>query len=82
MSPVWLGILLIFILSVKYRLLPPFGYGKLSHLVMPAITLGTPLAALVTRLTRAGMVDILQEDYILATRAKGLSENKVIYSTH
>ncbi|MGI6284857.1 ABC transporter permease [Neomoorella humiferrea] len=79
MSPVWLGILLIYVLSVKFNLLPPFGYGKISHLIMPAITLGTPLAAIVTRLTRAGMVDVLGEDYILATRAKGLPESKVIY---
>ena len=79
MSPVWMGVLLIYVFSVKFALFPPFGYGTLWHLILPAITLGTPLAALVTRLTRAGMVDVLQEDYILALRAKGVPERKLIF---
>lgn len=78
MSPVWLGVLLIYIFSVSLGILPAFGYGKLSNLVMPAITLGTPLAALTTRLTRAGMFEVLQEDYILAARARGLPFVKVV----
>lgn len=79
MSPVWLGIVLIFIFAVKFHWLPPFGYGNLNNMIMPAITLGTPMAALVTRLTRAGMIDVLQEDYITSIRAKGLPEKLVIY---
>ena len=78
MSPVWLGIMLIYILSVSLRLLPPFGSDSIANLVMPAITLGTPLAALITRMTRAGMIDVLNEDYITATLAKGIPWKKVV----
>jgi peptide/nickel transport system permease protein len=77
-SIVWLAILLIFIFSVKLRLLPSFGYGSFRALIMPAAALGFEQAALITRLTRAGMIDVLSEDYILAIRAKGIKENKVI----
>ena len=78
MSPVWLGILMIYVLSVSLRLLPPFGSDSLANLIMPAITLGTPLAALITRMTRAGMIDVLSEDYITATLAKGIPWSKVV----
>lgn len=78
MCPVWLGFLLIFTFSVKLRILPSFGYGDIKALIMPTITLGLPVAALLTRLTRAGTIDILNEDYILATRAKGIREKKII----
>lgn len=78
-SPVWLGLLLIFFFSVRLRLLPSFGYGTLSALILPAISLGVLLAALITRLTRAGMIEVLSEDYILAIRSKGIKEKKVIY---
>ena len=78
MSPVWLGILLIFTFAVKLRILPSFGYGSLQALIMPAVTLGLPLAALITRLSRAGTIDILSEDNILAIRAKGIGEKKII----
>lgn len=77
MSPVWLGIMLMYLFSIKLQWLPPFGYGSLKHLILPAITLGAPLAALITRMTRSGMVDVLQEDYILAMRAKGVPEKKI-----
>ena len=77
MSPVWLGILLMYLFSIKLQWLPPFGYGSVKHLILPAITLGAPLAALITRMTRSGMVDVLQEDYILAMRAKGVPEKKI-----
>ena len=78
MSPVWLGIMMIYILSVSLRLLPPFGSDSPVNLIMPAITLGTPLAALITRMTRAGMINVLNEDYITATLAKGIPWNKVV----
>jgi peptide/nickel transport system permease protein len=79
MSPVWLGILLIYIFSVKWQMLPVFGYGTLKGLILPATTIGWQLAALITRITRAGMIEILSEDYILAIRAKGIGERKVLY---
>lgn len=77
-SIVWFAILLIFIFSVKLRILPSFGYGSFRALIMPTIALGLEQAALLTRLTRAGMIDVLSEDYILSIRAKGIEENKII----
>jgi peptide/nickel transport system permease protein len=79
MSPVWLGILLIYIFSTKLQLLPVFGYGSVKGLILPAITIGWQLAALITRVTRAGIIEVLSEDYILAIRAKGILETKVLY---
>ena len=78
MSPVWSAILFIFIFAIKLKILPSFGYGSLQALILPAVTLGLPLAALVTRLSRAETIDILSEDYILAIRAKGIGEKKII----
>ncbi len=79
MSNVWLGILLILIFAVKLRLLPAMGYGSWQNLILPCATLGTGYAALTTRLVRSGMIDVLQEDYITATYAKGISSSKVIF---
>src|SRR5690606_5639383 len=64
LPPYWLGIMLILIFSVSLRWLPTSGRGTIWHLVLPAITLGSVLMALVTRLVRSGMLDVLNEDYI------------------
>jgi peptide/nickel transport system permease protein len=77
-SIVWFAILLIFIFSVKLRILPSFGYGSFRALIMPAVALGVEQAALITRLTRAGMINVLSEDYILAIRAKGIQNYKIL----
>ena len=74
MSTVWMGILVIYIFSVKLNLFPSMGYGTAKHYVLPAITLGYPVAAQVTRMGRSGMIDVLKEDYITATYAKGISK--------
>jgi len=79
MSPVWVGILLILVFAVWLGWLPAMGIGTFRHIILPAICLGTPMAALVTRMTRAGMIDVIQEDYITATYAKGISRWKVIF---
>ncbi len=78
MSPIWIGLVLILVLAVNLHWLPALGYGKLVNFVMPAITLGTPMAALVTRMMRSGMIEILQEDYITSTYAKGMSKLTVV----
>lgn len=70
-SPVWLGILLVLVFAVKLGWLPAFGTEGFKALILPSISLGTPLAALTVRLVRSGMIDTLDEDYILAARAKG-----------
>ena len=75
----WLGILLIYTLAVKLRWLPPSGYGPaIPYLIMPALTLGVGLAAVVARLTRSSMLEVIRQDYIRTGRAKGLSERRVI----
>ena len=73
-----LSLVLIFIFSVKLRILPSFGYSGFLSLIMPSFALAVEQGALMTRLTRAGMIDVLSEDYILAIRSKGIKENKVI----
>ena len=74
----WQGLMTILLFSVYLKWLPPFGYGTPAHLVMPAITLGTSTAAIVTRMTRSSMLEIVRQDYIRTARAKGLPEGTVI----
>lgn len=74
----WLGIMLVLLFSVKLGLLPTGGTGGVSHLVLPAFTLGAVSAAAITRLTRSGMLDVLGADFVRTARAKGLPERRVI----
>ncbi len=71
----WLGILLMFFLSVKIRIFPTSGYGdgKLIYLVLPAISLGIGYMALIARTTRAAVLEVLTKDYIRTAHSKGLS---------
>lgn len=74
----WLGLLLILLFSVYLGLFPVCGYGGLKHMVLPALTLGSGMAAITTRLTRSSMLEVLKQDYITTARAKGLSEKSII----
>lgn len=76
MPQFWLGLLLMYFISVKLHLLPPQGYGdgSLRHIILPAFTLGVGYIGLLARTTRAAVVEILTTDYIRTARAKGLSE--------
>ncbi len=75
----WLGLLLIYLLAVQWRWLPPSGYGPaVPYLIMPALTLGTGLSAVIARLTRSSMLEVVRQDYIRTARAKGLVERRVI----
>ena len=74
----WLGIMLILIFSVRLELLPTSGRGGLDHLILPAVTLGLYSTARVTRLVRAGMLDVIGQDYIRTAQAKGLPDRRVI----
>ena len=76
----WLSIMLILVFSVTLRWLPVSGSGSLLHLVLPAIALGTQSAAIITRMTRSSMLEVMNQDYIRTARAKGLREKVVIYS--
>ncbi|MCL0056867.1 ABC transporter permease [Dehalococcoidia bacterium] len=75
----WLGLLLILFFSLYLGWLPVFGRGGIEHLILPALTLGTGMAAITTRLIRSSMLEVLGQDYIRAARAKGLKEKAVIY---
>jgi len=75
----WLGLLLIYLLAVNLRWLPPSGYGPAyPYLLMPAITLGTGLSAVIARLTRSSMLEVIRQDYVRTARAKGLAERRVV----
>jgi ABC-type dipeptide/oligopeptide/nickel transport system permease component len=74
-----LGPILILFFAIKLGLLPVSGAGTWEHLVLPAITLGGALAAILTRMVRTAMLEELSQDYIRTARAKGLSEGTVVY---
>jgi peptide/nickel transport system permease protein len=78
MPSFWLGPILIIIFSIKLNVLPVSGRGGLSHLILPSITLGTAMAAILSRMIRASLLDVLNEDYLLTARAKGLKESVII----
>ena len=86
MPDFWLGILLIILFAVNLQWLPAIGYEPLSagfwpwlsHLILPALAAGLPFSAVITRITRSAMLEVLQEDYIKVARAKGLTEQMVI----
>jgi peptide/nickel transport system permease protein len=74
----WMGIMLILVVSVELGWLPTSGRGGWQHLILPAVTLGTHLAASVARLTRTAMLEVLTQNFVTTARAKGLGERRVI----
>ena len=74
----YLGIVLIVVFAVMLRLFPAGGSGGLAHLVLPAVTLGASTLGIVARMTRASMIDVLDEDYIRTARAKGVRERLIV----
>jgi peptide/nickel transport system permease protein len=82
----WLGLILIYVFALLLRWLPASGFvpllsslpDNIRSLILPAITLGTALAALVTRQLRSGMLEVLRQDYVRTAHAKGLNERQVV----
>jgi len=74
----WLGPLLIMGFAIAVPIFPVSGREGLASLVLPAITLGTALAAVLSRMTRASVLEVLREQYVTAARARGLPERRVI----
>jgi peptide/nickel transport system permease protein len=80
MPSFWLGLMLILVFAVVLGgLLPAYGSGSLRHLILPAVTLAAAPLAQNVRLIRAGMLEVLGQDYVRTARAKGLAERFVIY---
>jgi len=74
----WLGPLLAIVFAVELGWLPVSGRGTLAHLVLPAVTLGTGLAAILARMTRAALIEELRKPYVQAARARGASRTRVV----
>jgi ABC-type dipeptide/oligopeptide/nickel transport system permease component len=74
----WLGPLLAIVFAVHLGWLPVSGTGTVAHLVLPAVTLGAALAAILARMTRASVLEELRELYVLAARARGLSRSRAV----
>ncbi|WP_297404691.1 nickel ABC transporter permease [uncultured Cetobacterium sp.] len=77
----WLGLMLILTFSVNLRWLPSGGFDGLASLILPSITLGVGSAAIITRMTRSSMLEVVRQDYIRTARAKGVAE-KVVINKH
>lgn len=74
----WIGILMILLFSVKLGWLPPSGFGSLEQLIMPALALGMQSTAVVARMTRSSMLEVIRQDFVKTARAKGQKEIIVI----
>ena len=74
-----IGPMLVYIFAVKFRLLAPSGRFEWSDIILPAVTLGAALSAILTRMVRSSVIEELGEDYVRTARAKGLSERSVVY---
>jgi ABC-type dipeptide/oligopeptide/nickel transport system permease component len=74
-----LGPLMIYLFALKLDLLPVSGRGGIEYLILPAVTMGAALSAILTRMVRSSVIEELGEDYVRTARAKGLSESRVVY---
>ncbi|OWZ85012.1 ABC transporter permease [Natranaerobius trueperi] len=74
----WQGMMAILLFSVWLPIFPSSGFDTWQHAVLPIVTLGTSSAALITRMTRSSMLEVLRQDYIRTARAKGLDERTVV----
>jgi peptide/nickel transport system permease protein len=74
----WLGIVMILVFARNLQVLPSSGSGTWAHLVLPTVTLALPFLAILVRLTRSGLLEVVHEGYVQTARAKGLAEGGVI----
>ena len=76
----WIGILLIQIFAVQWRVLPSQGSGTIAHLILPAMTLALPRAAVYTQMLRVLLLEVLSQDFIRTAHAKGVYGRRVVYN--
>lgn len=81
MPTFWLGLLLLYFFAYRLGLFPISGYGSWKHLVLPVITMGLTDAAVIARMVRSSMLEVISQDYIRTARAKGLKE-KIVINKH
>ncbi len=74
----WSGLIFQLVLGYKLKLLPITGYGGIQHLIMPAIVLGAGSAAVIARLVRSSLLEVMSSDYVRTARAKGLRSRAVM----
>lgn len=79
MPSFWVGIVLILVFSRSLQVLPSGGTGSPAHMVLPAITLALPFLAILVRLTRSGLLEVIHEGYIQTARSRGFSERVVVF---
>ncbi|MEH7333165.1 nickel ABC transporter permease [Neobacillus drentensis] len=75
----WFGLMMMYFFSVKLQILPVAGWDSILHVILPSLTLGAGGAAIVARMTRSSMLEVVRQDYIRTARAKGLRERVIIY---
>lgn len=74
----WVGLMLMYLFAVVFQgLLPPSGFGGFTYYILPSLTLGFPMIALIARITRSSVLEVMQEDYVRTARAKGAPESLV-----
>lgn len=76
----WIGILLILLFSVRLQWLPSSGWGSIRQMILPAVTVAAQSIAVICRMTRSSMLEVIRQDYIRTVRAKGQAEYKIILS--
>lgn len=76
----WLGLLLMYVFAVNWKVLPASGYGdgQIKYLIMPAFALGSGITAVIARITRSAMLNVIRAEYVTTARSKGLSESMVV----
>ncbi|WP_370569602.1 nickel ABC transporter permease [Sporosarcina sp. BP05] len=75
----WLGLMLIYLFALKLQILPSNGMGSFAQMILPTFTLGFSLAAVYSRLIRAGLIECFSKDYIQAGRARGVKEWRILW---
>jgi ABC-type dipeptide/oligopeptide/nickel transport system permease component len=78
MPSVWFALLLIYFFSLQLGWLPAIGQGGIERLIMPAFSLALPAAAIIARLTRSSMIEVMSREFVITARSKGISERAVV----